>query len=297
MAKRYCDGRMQATSSPTRWDRPVFVASMGRSGSTLLQRLLNVHPDLTIWGEHGAFLSGILDSYAITKDEHVEKNLLDGYEHRHAVIGELSDKAIFKPWVSPFQPDHLADGLRRLTTDLFTAELSPEVRWGFKEIRYRQQELEPLMDLFPESHLIVLARDLPGYIGSRFFAFGQKDFDFTTDAGRAKAAKKVGNLVNGWIQRYQGLVTLAESQPDRSSFVAYSDLVAGSDRPARLFAELGEAPVSAEALEMVLGEKSGSSFKFNSEARSNRAPLLELLDDLDYDRDEYGRLSAVLGLS
>lgn len=270
---------------------------MGRSGSTLLQRLLNVHPDITIWGEHGAFLRGILQSYAVTLDRNVHENLADGYEHRASVIGELSDKAVFKPWVSPFRTEDLAAGVRRLTTDLFTAQLPENVRWGFKEIRYRSEEIGPLMELYPESHVIVLARDIPGYAMSRFFAFGQTNFDLVSDEGRAKANVRLSNMCRGWIECYQGLVEVAQKYPSRSSYVAYSDLVAGSSRPQRLFEELGESQPSAEAVAAVLDAKTGSSFRFNSEARANRDVLGEIIAAADYDRDEAARLSTILGLS
>ena len=284
-----------ATNS--RWDRPIFVASMGRSGSTLLQRLLNVHPDITIWGEHGGFLHGFFQSYGVTLDPNVQANLADGFEHRGAVIGELSDKATFKPWVSPFRTEDLAEAVRDLTTGLFTKGLPANVRWGFKEIRYHARDMAVLMDLYPESHMIVLARDIPGYAMSRFFAFGQTDFDLVSDEGRAKASARLSNMSRGWIERYQGLVELAEQHPDRSSFVAYSDLVSGSDRPRQLFHELGEPNASETAIAEVLDAKSGSSFRFNADARENREVLEALIADAEYDREEAARLSEVLGLT
>jgi len=56
---------------------------MGRSGSTLLQRLLNVHAGLTIWGEHGGFLKGITEAYRLVGVEPSHRDQLEGgYEHR-----------------------------------------------------------------------------------------------------------------------------------------------------------------------------------------------------------------------
>ncbi len=43
--------------------RPVFVISTGRSGSTLVQRLLNCHPAQVVWGEHHGFLASLLGAY------------------------------------------------------------------------------------------------------------------------------------------------------------------------------------------------------------------------------------------
>ena len=271
---------------------------MGRSGSTLLQRVLNVHPELTIWGEHNAFLKGILSSHLVSSsDAAMAKNLDDGFENRASVIGELSEKDVFKPWVSPFRASDVSDGLYQFVVDLFTRDLSPEMRWGFKEIRYTEVELERLLNMFPESHLIILGRDVPGYATSRFFAFGNSNYDLISDDGREKASARLSNMIGGWVARYQGLLGLTESFPNRTSVVAYSDLVPGSDRPRRLFEELGESPASPEAIEAVLGAKAGSSFAHNSEARENRARLAEVLSTADYDRAEVARLSSLIGLS
>src|SRR5262249_17333128 len=42
---------------------PIFVLSSGRSGSTLVQRILNSYPDITIWGEHGGFLKETAEAF------------------------------------------------------------------------------------------------------------------------------------------------------------------------------------------------------------------------------------------
>jgi len=270
---------------------------MGRSGSTLLQRLLNVHPDLTIWGEHGGFLKGLLESYAVTMHDANRDNLIDGYENRASVIGELVEKEKFKPWVSPFRPADLQNSLGSLMIDLFTRGLTPDIRWGFKEIRYSKNEIIPLMELFPQAQLIILARDLDGYSMSRFFAFGNTNFDLTSLDGRAAAATKLAQMNKGWMNRYRGLLQVRSQFPERTTVVAYGDLVSGSARPARLFEELGEEMPSVEAIEAVLGAKAGSSFRFNEAARENRERLAELLAETEYDRDEYAKVAASLGVS
>lgn len=281
---------------PARWRQPIFVASMGRSGSTLLQRVLNVHPDITIWGEHGGFLSGVLQSYGAIQEPATAENLTSGYTHRGTVIGELSEKDAFKPWVSPFLPEHLRDGIRSMTVDLFTRELPETVRWGFKEIRYSDEELRTLMEIFPEAHLIVLARDIEGYATSRFFAFGNRDFDLESEHGEGKAVQRLTTIVRGWMKRYEGLLELHDEFGTRSSVVAYSDIVVGSDRPKRIFEELGELVPTSEAIDAVLTAKSGSSYVHNSAARENRERLTALVARADVDREACARLSGRLGL-
>lgn len=283
---------------PARWERPVFVASMGRSGSTLLQRLLNVHPGITIWGEHGGFLRGLAEAYRLVGVVPSHREQLEaGYEFRSTVIGPLDEHDKFRPWVSPFPPDEMIERLRSFVIDTFTSGLTPDVRWGFKEIRYSGAEMRNLMGLFPAAHLVILARDVEGYAKSRFFAFGQTDFDLESDAGVQNAGAKIDTMIDGWMKRYTGFLDLAADHHDRTSIVAYSDLVTENDRALRLFTELGEVPPPETALAEVLNSKAGSSFRWNEAARQNSDRLDEVISRANYDRDRYDVLAAQLGLS
>ena len=281
---------------PERWNRPIFMASLGRSGSTLLQRLLNVHPGITIWGEHGGFLKGVLQSYGDLSEPATVTNLESGYESRADVLGELENKDSFKPWVSPFTAPIAKHAMANMVRSLFTAELDPTMRWGFKEIRYDAAQISPLMEMFPHAKVMILARDLRGHAQSRFFAFGNTNFDLTTDDGRAAAIVRLQNISKGWIERYQGLLEASERFEGRASIVAYNDLVVGSARPAALFTELGESPPAQGALDAVLEAVAGSSYKFNAAARENREMLAALHEEADVDWDEANRLSQILGV-
>ena len=42
-------------------DDPVFVCGPHRSRSTYLQRLLNIHPGLVVWGEHGGLINRLAE--------------------------------------------------------------------------------------------------------------------------------------------------------------------------------------------------------------------------------------------
>ena len=153
------------------------------------------------------------------------------------------------------------------------------------------------MELFPESRLVILARDVSGYATSRFFAFGQTNFDLVSDEGIADAKKKLDNMIDGWMKRYSGLLSVRDQLPGRTSVVAYSDLVPGNDRATRLFEEIGETAPPIDAIERVLGAKAGSSFRHNSTARANRERLVDLVANADYDRAAYDKLASRLGLS
>lgn len=279
------------------WERPIFVASLARSGSTLLQRVINVHPGITIWGEHGGMLKGITDAVRGSTQEFVVKNLKSGVRVSEGVIGELSDKETFSPWVSPFEAHEISDALRATMLDLFTRKLPKDVRWGFKEIRYGALELRTMMELFPEAHLVILARGIEQQVSSRVFAWGAKDLDLDTDEGRTSAQDMIAGMTRHWVARYWSLHALAEEMPDRTSLVAYSDLVQGSDRIPKLFEELGESAPPDEAIGEVLGARSGSSYSKASKSNEHSELVAEMIAAADYNRPRYETLAAAYGLS
>ena len=43
---------------------PIFLFTLHRSGGTLLQRIVNAHPNVVIWGEHGGFINQLADADA-----------------------------------------------------------------------------------------------------------------------------------------------------------------------------------------------------------------------------------------
>ena len=57
------------TENPPADAFPIFLLGSGRSGTTLLQKILNSADDVMIWGEHGGFLKPIARAYF----DHTEK--------------------------------------------------------------------------------------------------------------------------------------------------------------------------------------------------------------------------------
>ena len=288
-------GEPMSEDATTLWERPIFIGSMSRSGSTLLQRVLNTHPGLAIWGEHGGLLTGITKSLELAQSKDVIRNLETGFASRDLVAHD-SDQRSFAPWVSPFRSEDWVTAIRSTLLNLYTAELSSEVRWGFKEIRYGYDEHSMLMSLFPGAHLIVLARDVEGFVLSRYFAFGNKDFNLETDVGRTEASRRCRQLATGWAKRYDELLRVMSETPGRTSVVMYSDLTAGSQRPAQLFEELGEVAPDAARLDAVFDVQLGSSYKSNERAVDARGALLEVLRAADIDWAQVKAVSLKLGL-
>ncbi|SDY98871.1 sulfotransferase family protein [Tindallia californiensis] len=136
-------------------ESPIFVfAATWRTGSTLVQRVINASEEVFIWGEP-SFLS---DLYRMT-------NKLEGYLDK---VNFNQDVAIRKkvggwiPVVSP-SPSKARDAVKAFLLELYSDETKEKFgveRWGFKEVRNDAiNNILLLKKVFPESKFIFLIRD------------------------------------------------------------------------------------------------------------------------------------------
>jgi hypothetical protein len=136
-------------------EEPIFVFASGqRTGSTLLQRLLNTCSDIMIWGEHDGALQELLWCH---------QRMLSWQARFHTQLQVFLEQGPnqFLPNIIPAKPD-LEQGVR---TYLYTTFALPAVRlhrqyWGFKEVRYGIQLALFLQDCFPKARFIHLTRDV-----------------------------------------------------------------------------------------------------------------------------------------
>jgi hypothetical protein len=141
---------------------PVFVFSLHRSGGTLLMRLLNCHPGLVIWGEHGGIINQFVEMDEILK-LHRHLNPLAGNSEKLAefVNNEGDGLNSFTPWAGPLTTPIFHEATRKFLHESFSRGLKPGQRWGFKEIRYHKPQTAAfLFDLFPNGQIILLQREL-----------------------------------------------------------------------------------------------------------------------------------------
>lgn len=132
----------------------LLLACCQRSGSTLVQRLINSHSDILIWGEHGGYLNHLYDGYESLKKW---KEL---HDHSAAEFVSLSADQ-FMPNSLPDRP-HLDEAFRQHILELFPvpAEISDRGMWGFKEVRYSLWTAKFIEGLFPEAKVIHVVRNI-----------------------------------------------------------------------------------------------------------------------------------------
>lgn len=208
-------------------EAPVFLLSTGRSGSTLLQRLLNCHPDLVMWGEHHGFLGGL--SYPFYRlFEEVPGNLFPrtatGNPGPGQLLPTLRDPAAEVEWANPCTAEEFADMFRVFISGYFAGKLPPGVRWGFKEIRYdKQGEFEMLRMLYPAGHFIFLRRNPLKVARSKLLAWSRDEAG--NEAPLAQRISAIKASVEDIRRQYATYAEFVATYPGAATLVDYESLV------------------------------------------------------------------------
>ena len=137
----------------------VFIVTYGRSGSTLLQGLLNSIDGMLIRGENNNFVFGLFNSY---------ERLSTAIAERGSNAGRATST---NPWygIGQIDQDAFLSDMRNMVTRVLVSDYggTEAVKCiGFKEIRYPDitddlsKYLEFLSQIFPKSGFVVLSRDL-----------------------------------------------------------------------------------------------------------------------------------------
>lgn len=146
-----------ASSGPD--DAPIFVLGAGwRTGSTLVQRMLNAQPGVLIWGEpfgEGAILQRLAESLAFLDPEHGRF-----YGRILPDDGELPTE---DDWIANLIPplQHLLPAHRALLDRLFRVPAASHgcSRWGIKEVVWGRDVIDLLAALYPASRFVLLVRN------------------------------------------------------------------------------------------------------------------------------------------
>lgn len=202
--------------------RHVFVVTYGRSGSTLVQGLLNALPRTLVRGENGFYVAHLFRAYAeldAFRQQHLRHNPRAGHsaffglhEMRPASLVRTSRQLMTR---------HLLGSVGRGEVDVL----------GFKEVawfRIGEEEVEQFFEfferVFPECRYVLNERDLERVVESGFWQKHDRD-EATSSIRRVEQ-----------IQRF-----LRESRPERTLDVRYEELTSSdpavSERALRAIAE------------------------------------------------------------
>jgi tetratricopeptide (TPR) repeat protein len=197
--------------------RHALVVTYGRSGSTLLQGVLNSIDGMLIRGENG----NVFSKYFEIAEQ--ISSLRSAYPHAFT-----ANRAWFG--ISSVSDETVLDGLRRSARSILlgdTVDSSTVACLGFKEIRYDElgdrlpEYLDFLQELFPECALVFNTRDLEATSRSGWWR----------DGDAAEVRRRLAEVTRRFEQYAQG-------RPNCFA-IRYEDVVSKNERLRALFEFLG----------------------------------------------------------
>ncbi len=244
----------------------------GRSGTTLVQRLLNSYPDVMIWGEHAGFLSDTSAAYdVLTKSRSMDEF---SYNENEKLGSDLSTEVFKNPerwqaWNNWFKKDDVKDLFREHLHAVFNpAQVGEHELWGFKEIRYGQEDhvMEFLIEIFPQAKFIFIVRNGLNTIESQLNTFHKGNSKYLTLKRLIQLPLAMG-LARNWREQNLNFKKFSEAHPDNCVLVRYEDIISDPAQMEALFAFVGK-PIT-ETQEAILQMKSGRGTGFDKKSNQN----------------------------
>lgn len=159
----------------------LFVIAQGRSGSTLLLRMLNEIEGYNICGENFNAVEKLADFYYLLQKITQQIPKIEGVQNRFPTYEELEkwqhENYSGFEWYNIYDLKIIKQKLREIIVTMFNPNFHYKV-WGFKEIRlgfktnYEQLErqLNFITLLFPQAKFIFNTRNVENLIKSAWWA-------------------------------------------------------------------------------------------------------------------------------
>jgi len=278
---------------------PIFLLSSGRSGSTLLQRILNSYDDVIIWGEHRGLLAPVADAYFQLLEHPWNRTFMPSLSRSSTPpwsdVLEWKDGAQWQAWLNWVSPADIDGCFRSFVESLFRHPEQPaDMTWGFKEIRYggHDRVVEFLSRLFPDARFVFLARNGLNTVESQLRSFNGVGSNLHFLRGLSRL-KLIAQRSREWRIQNAALLSWHRSRVLNSYWLSFEE-VAATDRVAiRSFLEALGRPFGP-AQQRVCDEQDGRGTSESADTLHDRwrsfgyAPLLVVEWML-------GRMNAELG--
>ena len=261
---------------------PIFLLGSGRSGSTLLQRLLNSYDDITIWGEHSGFLTEVADSFfKLFESQGSREFLFPGTAGKPLrTLGDLQERKLpstWQAWINGFTPEEAVDNYRQMVESFFRHPLmGDDHRWGFKEIRYGADDrvIEFLARLYPDALFVFLSRH-----GFDTIASQMKAFHFNRRLHRIFPSPTLWQQSRVWGRQNEALLRWHQSGKIQSQWLTFEEISTNAAALQPLLAAIGKdfGPAQRAILDMEEGRGSAYVDKSNLDKRWKSLGYLSLL--------------------
>lgn len=210
----------------------VFIVTYARSGSTLLQGILNSIPGYLVRGENLGVVEHLYRFHTVAA---AKRRSNRRRRRRQGVTGPSGPSTPFFG-IEDFAVRRSLDHARAMVIDTLLRP-EPDTRVaGFKEIRYNLEDLLDYVDwmreVFPGARFVVNTRDLDA-------------------VARSKIWSDLENPLEILVESEQRLMLLLDHLGDAAFRVRYDDYIADPSRLRALFAWLGE-PFDLPTIEAVL---------------------------------------------
>jgi len=248
---------------------PVLLLGSARSGTTLMQRMLNSYDDVIIWGEHDAFLSNIAESYfQLVQSESMEEFSFPQSKGNSVSLSIYKEPGQWQAWNNWFGEDDLKGIYHEFLKSFFVSDWTNEIRiWGFKEVRYGggDRVVELFKAIFPDVKIIIMFRDPVNVIDSQLMAFNNI-------GGRLRKVRKlfmlptIYRMAKHWNLMNEGFIEYFEIFPDSILVVAYEDFIGSENEAQRVFSFVDL--YFGESQRDVLNMKSGRGSAYTESGRA-----------------------------
>jgi hypothetical protein len=211
---------------------PIFLLGTGRCGSTLLQKILNSVGNAMIYGEHGGFLKQIAAAYFLNlEDKMIAKYIMSqnvAGKEPISVFETLKNPHLWSAWTNWYNRETVRNNFRDFIESFFNPiPLEQKVHWGFKEIRYGQDDRVPemLADLYPDGRLVFIVRHPVDVVASKI---------------SARASDGIEADAHTWVAQNTYFLDFFTRNRERSRIVCYEELISNnSEQLSQLFHWLG----------------------------------------------------------
>lgn len=138
-------------------DKIVLICATGRSGSTTMQRIINIIPNSNICGENFGAINSLLEFYKRIKTttfDYVPGHL------KPASYESILSKNVKPSWYNSYNYQQTVSMIKMLIASLFKNSETTNL-WGFKEIRYDNGNIsyiKEFKELFPQTKIIIQVR-------------------------------------------------------------------------------------------------------------------------------------------
>ena len=246
--------------------QPLFILGFARSGTTLLQRLLNSYDDVLIWGEHVGFLRDVANAYALAwrnPDYFASTVPLED------VLVDSRPLTRWQAWMNWTTPEEWRRLYREFLEAIFVPGGLPGRRvWGWKEVHYLRTAhdgtLPFLAELFPEARYVFVVRN--GFDTMASFSI--------RPLRRSLAAWKHEGCL-AWTRTVDAIRWWHDSGRLDSYLLRYEDLIEGRGELLRLLASLGKRLGDEQVAVLRAETARGSSFA--ADTRGERWKQLSML--------------------